>query len=92
MQRECRRVYYSGRVQGVGFRFTSHHVARGFDVAGFVRNLPDGRVELFAEGTRSEIDAFLRAIQDTLGRHIREVTVEACPPSTPPAAGFTIEH
>ena len=92
MQRECRRVYYSGRVQGVGFRFTSKHVARGFDVAGYVRNLPDGRVELVAEGDRAEIDAFLQAIQDAMDRYIRDVTVESCPPSLAPPAEFTIEY
>jgi acylphosphatase len=92
MQRECRRVYYSGRVQGVGFRFTSLHLARGFDVAGYVRNLPDGRVELVAEGDRAEIDAFLEAVRDAMDRHIRDVTVESCPPPMTPTAGFTIQH
>lgn len=92
MQRECRRVYYSGRVQGVGFRFTARHVARRFEVGGSVRNLPDGRVELVAEGVREEIDAFLQAVQDALGRYIRDVAVESCPPSPTPPAGFTIEH
>jgi acylphosphatase len=92
MQRECRRVYYSGRVQGVGFRFTSLHLARGFDVAGYVRNLPDGRVELVAEGDRAEIDAFLEAVRDAMDRHIRDVTVESCPPLTTPPVGFTIEY
>ena len=92
MQRECRRVYYSGRVQGVGFRFTCQYVARGFEVGGCVRNLADGRVELVAEGAREEIDAFLQAVQDALGRYIRDVTLESCPPSPTPLAEFTIEH
>jgi acylphosphatase len=92
MQQECRRVYYSGRVQGVGFRFTSAHLARGFDVAGHVRNLSDGRVELVAEGHSAEIDDFLQAIQDAMGRYIRDVTVEACQPSPTPRAGFTVQY
>ena len=55
-------VLYTGRVQGVGFRATVRHVARGYDVTGTVRNLPDGRVELLAEGTKPELEAFLKAI------------------------------
>ena len=91
MQRDCRRVYYSGRVQGVGFRFTAHRVSRGFDVAGSVRNLPDGRVELIAEGEPAEVDAFLQAIRDALDHHIRDVDVEQCPPSSPPLSGFFVQ-
>ena len=55
-------VYYTGRVQGVGFRATVRGLAQGFDVTGTVRNLPDGGVELIAEGARGEVAAFLEAI------------------------------
>ena len=55
-------IFYSGRVQGVGFRYTVKTVAAGFEIAGTVRNLPDGRVELIAEGTREELAAFRDAI------------------------------
>jgi acylphosphatase len=91
MQRECRRVHYSGRVQGVGFRFTTHRLSRGFDVAGFVRNLPDGRVELVAEGGPAEVDAFLQAVWDAMAHYIRDVTVEPCTPSSTPLVEFTVE-
>ena len=57
-------ILYSGRVQGVGFRYTAKTVAAGFDVVGAVRNLPDGRVELAAEGAREELEAFRAAIRD----------------------------
>ena len=57
-------VFYSGSVQGVGFRYTAKAVAAGFEVTGTVRNLPDGRVELVAEGTRAELEAFRTAIRD----------------------------
>ena len=50
MSRERRRIYYSGRVQGVGFRFSTQRLASGFAVAGSVKNLRDGRVEVVAEG------------------------------------------
>ena len=60
----CRlQVYYSGRVQGVGFRYTVQKLAAGFEVVGLVRNLDDGRVELVAEGERAELEAFREAIR-----------------------------
>jgi acylphosphatase len=91
MQRDRRRVYYSGRVQGVGFRFTAHRVSRGFDVAGSVRNLPDGRVELIAEGEPAEVDAFLDAVRNAMDHHIRDVDIEHCKPSSPPIVGFFVQ-
>ena len=57
-------IFYSGHVQGVGFRYTVKTVAAGFEVSGTVRNLPDGRVELIAEGGRTELEAFRAAIRD----------------------------
>ncbi len=58
-------VHYSGRVQGVGFRATVRQIACGFDVTGAVRTLPDGRVELIAEGAADELAAFLAAIRES---------------------------
>lgn len=55
-------VLYSGRVQGVGFRATVRQIACGYDVTGRVSNLPDGRVELIAEGARAELKGFLEGI------------------------------
>jgi acylphosphatase len=70
--RKRAQVFYSGRVQGVGFRYSAREVACGYEVTGFVRNLPDGRVELVAEGEEAEAQAFLVAIQESqLGGHIR---------------------
>ena len=57
-------VLYSGRVQGVGFRYAVKQAASGFDVTGTVRNLPDGRVEMLAEGTMDELNAFRAGIRD----------------------------
>ena len=66
-------VYYWGRVQGVGFRYTVKTVATGFDLTGAVRNLPDGRVELVAEGAKGELEAFREAIRDSgLGHFIQK--------------------
>jgi acylphosphatase len=69
-------IYYSGRVQGVGFRYTTKTVATGYDLTGLVRNLADGRVELVAEGERMELEAFRRAIQDSeVGAFVRHEEV-----------------
>lgn len=57
-------IFYSGHVQGVGFRYTVKTVAAGFEVTGTVRNLADGRVELVAEGDKVELEAFREAIRD----------------------------
>jgi len=58
-------ILYSGSVQGVGFRYSVKSVANGFEVTGTVRNLADGRVELLAEGTKDELDAFRQGIRDS---------------------------
>ena len=73
MARQRLQVFYSGRVQGVGFRYTVKSLATGFEVTGMVRNLDDGRVELVAEGERAEVDAFRQAIRESgLGPCIRQ--------------------
>ena len=67
-------VYFSGHVQGVGFRYTVRTVSLEFDVTGWVKNLEDGRVEILAEGERSELEAFQAAIPDAgLRRLIRDI-------------------
>jgi acylphosphatase len=58
-------VLYSGRVQGVGFRYTAKTVASGFEVVGVVRNLLDGRVELIAEGAKAELEGFRAAVRNS---------------------------
>jgi acylphosphatase len=74
-------VLYAGRVQGVGFRYTTKTVATGYEVAGTVRNLPDGRVELVAEGLRDELDAFRAAIHASgLAGFIRDEQVNWAEP------------
>ncbi len=75
------RILYSGHVQGVGFRYTVKSVAAGFDVTGTVRNLPDGGVELIAEGARDELEAFGEAIrQSGLDHFIRDEDVSWAEP------------
>ncbi len=69
---ERRIVHYQGRVQGVGFRYTTRSIARRYKVTGYVQNLDDGRVELLAEGQAPEIDAFLREVHDYFFNNIRQ--------------------
>jgi acylphosphatase len=68
-----REVWYTGHVQGVGFRAQVLGIARGFDVTGFIQNLTDGRVYLHAEGAENELDAFGAEIIKSLDGHIRNV-------------------
>ena len=70
-----RRVIYRGRVQGVGFRYTTASIARRHPVVGFVRNLPDGSVELLAEAVPPVLDQFLAEIGSKFARHIRQSEV-----------------
>jgi len=70
------RVLYSGQVQGVGFRYTVRSVANGFEVTGIVRNMPDGTVELIAEGLKDELEGFQQAIRESgLDHFIRQEDV-----------------
>ena len=58
-------VFYAGRVQGVGFRFTAERLALELGLVGWVKNLPDGRVELVCEGFHRDIETLLKRIQDS---------------------------
>jgi acylphosphatase len=69
-------VYYSGSVQGVGFRFTTERLASKLGLKGWVRNVEDGRVELVCEGEASDIDSLMAKISEIFGGYIRDVSVE----------------
>ena len=81
MAAERRRILYSGNVQGVGFRWTAASALRGVPVTGYVRNLPDGRVELLLEGDSTDNDEASRRIRDAMSRHIRAEKAERTPPT-----------
>lgn len=67
-------VFFSGTVQGVGFRFTAERLARRFPITGFVRNLEDDRVEVTAEGEEASLVEFLTAIRkSSMKYYIRDV-------------------
>lgn len=69
-------VYYSGMVQGVGFRFTAESIAGDLEVCGWVKNLRDGRVEIVAEAEEGALKDFLGRIEQSLSHHIRDADVK----------------
>ncbi len=78
----ARHIFYTGRVQGVGFRYATKRLALGFDVTGWVRNLPDGRVEMqVAANDESELADFLEELEvnSELAHHIKEKEVHRLP-------------
>jgi len=90
-------VRYVGEVQGVGFRYTTNRIAERFAVAGYVMNLPDGRVELVVEADRKECDAFLASVNESLGGYITDIKKDIGKASgefASPSAkdGFTIRY
>jgi len=85
-------VYYSGDVQGVGFRATAIAIARHHpSVTGWVRNRPDGRVELLAAGPEASVEAFLKDIRDRMADHIESEEVMEREPDDI-LNGFHIRH
>ena len=88
---ERREVFYSGRVQGVGFRYCARDVAEGFAVSGYVRNLPDGRVHLIVEGGVREVRSFLDELAARMERNIVSASEEQRA-ATGEFAGFVVRH
>ena len=83
-------AYFSGHVQGVGFRFTTLDIADRFPgITGFVRNLADGRVEVVAEGAEERVNAFIAAVEDAMGRYIHGVAKKQVP-ATGEFSNFTL--
>jgi len=82
-------VHFTGHVQGVGFRYTTLQIAKEFEVAGQVRNLVDGRVEVEVEGAAGEIRAFVQAIEERMHGYIRKVE-QTADRRAPQFQGFTI--
>lgn len=68
--------WFEGRVQGVGFRYQTTAAAKGFEVTGTVRNLPDGRVHLYAEGEEDEVLNFQREVASELEAYIRDAEIK----------------
>ena len=69
-------VHFTGRVQGVGFRYATTRLARDYSVAGYVQNLADGRVRLVVEGRKDELDSFVESVQERMARNIRNTHID----------------
>jgi len=83
-------VFYEGRVQGVGFRYSVRQIAKGFIVTGWVRNLDDGRVEMQVSAETEELHAFLDAVRASELRPLIKRETEIDLPVPPNARGFEI--
>ena len=68
--------WFEGRVQGVGFRYQTFNLAKGFEISGTVQNLVDGRVHLHAEGNESEVHAFQSAVAEKLKTFIHSAEIK----------------
>jgi acylphosphatase len=89
--RVARRYVVNGRVQGVGFRYFMHETAAREGVHGWVRNLPDGRVEAAVEGDAEAIDRFERALRHgPRGARVEQLDIEHTVPDGRDT-GFTIK-
>jgi acylphosphatase len=86
-----RHVLFKGRVQGVGFRYTVQNIAMRHNITGYVRNLPEGVVELIIEGPDDEMDQFLEAINQRMREYIRGVE-QKVHPATGEFPQFQIRH
>ena len=75
MAHSARHIYFSGRVQGVGFRFTARRIALNYGLSGFVRNLADGRVEMLIQGSEADIDNCLKDINRAFDGYIKNTEV-----------------
>ncbi len=85
----ARHIIFSGRVQGVGFRFTAHRMAGRHQLTGYVRNQRDGTVEMLAQGSAQDIDDCVRDIQEALTGYVRDVKIEEIP-TNPKYSDFRI--
>ncbi len=86
-----RTCVFAGRVQGVGFRYTAQNIAMRFAVGGYVRNLPDGRVEIVLEGSPDEMDQMVASICQRMNGFVKHIDQCQSAP-TGEFAGFNIRH
>lgn len=74
-------IFFSGMVQGVGFRFTAKAVAKRYKINGWVKNTYDSRVEIIAQGKKEDIDNFVDDLKQEFSRHVLSVDIAPIEPS-----------
>ena len=89
MEQTAKHVIFSGRVQGVGFRYTARRIADRYHLAGWVKNLPNGTVEAFFQGTESDIQGCIDELKDCFSGYIRDTRITP-QPCNPRYTGFQI--
>ena len=89
----AKKVIFEGRVQGVGFRYTVKDLSRGFEVCGWVKNLPEGSVELQVMGEQDEVESFIKEIaeESPVAHHVKNLTAIKIP-LLENCSGFKIER
>jgi len=85
-------LFYSGSVQGVGFRYTARSLAQKNNLVGWVRNLSDGRVELQVQGAPEDLEAYLESLQREFKGYVHKRDIEELPEQAPQSGeeGFRI--
>ena len=79
MNQTAKYVIFTGGGQGVGFRYTAKDIAQRYRITGFVRNLPDGGVEMFLQGPAQDVDNCIADLQDSFAGYIRDTHIEPAP-------------
>ena len=89
----AKQVIFEGRVQGVGFRYSVKDLSRGFEVCGWVKNLPDGTVEMQVMGQAEEVESFIKEIaeESPVAHHIKKLQAVKIP-LLENCSGFRIER
>jgi acylphosphatase len=87
-----RRIVFLGRVQGVGFRYTTASLAKQYHIKGYVRNRPGGSVELCVEGSQEDVRRLLERLNEEFAGNIERQTEEEAATSSEQFVGFEIRH
>ena len=82
MDKTCKHIIFTGRVQGVGFRFTAYSIAKRCLLTGLVRNLSDGSVEMLVQGLTEDVDNCIKDIQESFENYVSNTQIEEVEPES----------